>query len=49
MSKDKTPKPRWFREAKGHIISWEIYSLKAFYITISIGTFEMQINNWLKY
>lgn len=41
-------KPRWYREPKGHILSWEIYGLGAFFINISIGTLEIQINKWSK-
>lgn len=48
MRNDTVEKPRWYRDSKDRMISWEIYGLGAFFITISIGTMEIQINKWSK-
>lgn len=39
-------KPRWYRQSKGNAVSWEIYGWRSFFLTISVGTVEIQINNW---
>lgn len=41
-------KPRWFRSAKDHAFGWEIYGWRCFFLTISIGSFEIQLNKWLR-
>lgn len=38
--------PRWYRPSKNNAFSWEIYGWRSFFFTISIGTVEIQINNW---
>lgn len=39
-------RPRWHRKSFGNRISWEIYSWKSWFITISPGSLEIQINKW---
>lgn len=41
-------KPRFYRESKDNRISWEIWGWHSWFITISLSTFELQINKWRK-
>lgn len=37
--------PRFYRDTT-HWVAWEIYSWRSFFLTLSIGRFEVQINKW---
>jgi hypothetical protein len=39
-------KPRFHRSAIDHVVGWEIYDWRQFFVNISIGNFELQINKW---
>lgn len=38
--------PKFFRTAQGNRIGWEIYSWRSFFITLSLGSVEIQVNRW---
>lgn len=44
----KQKKPRWYRPSENNWISWEIYAWNEFFITVSPGSLEIQINKWRK-
>lgn len=40
--------PLFYRDPRGHMFSWEIYSLTHWFLTFSIGSVEVQFNKWPK-
>lgn len=41
-----TSKPKFHRPSKGRHISWEIYDWDCWFVTVSLGTVELQLNKW---